>query len=1585
MLRHQTNFIITNQNLMRCFALLLFAFFLIISSIFPAQAVGPVTRFDHLTIENGLSQNTVSSILQDSQGFLWFATQDGLNRYDGYSFKVFRHDPQDSGSLSANWVETLYEDSKGTMWIGTLGGGLNQYDPSTERFLRFEHDKSNPQSISHNNVWSIVEDKQGNLWVGTLGGGLNKLNPASGHFEHYRHSDIDSNSLRNDYVRDMHVDEKGILWLGTQHGLSRYNSKQKTFSHFFHDSQDPHSLSDGNVNSVFEDSKGILWIGTSKGLNSFDASLKRFTRFEHSQTDAHSISGNHIRGITEDSEGLLWIGTSGDGVNRFDRQTKRFVRFKHKTSDPHSLSNNIVRSLYEDAHGALWIGTYGGGLNKVNRSRYNFGHFNHQSWDSNSLSHSNIFAFHRDSAGRFWIGTNEGVNQYVVTTNDNKQLTSERFIHYKPQQASRFILNHNRVRAIDEDSTGAIWTGAWGGGLSKFDEDRQTFDYFDPPSTSNESLSMFINTIYIDEQDIIWIGLVNGLAKYNIGSKSLVYYRHDETNPDSLSQNTVYVIYEDSKGALWVGTDGGLNKFDRQTERFESYTKQDSSHGRLSDNAIRSIYEDSTGLLWVGTKGGLNKFDSTRKTFTSYTKKDGLPNANIHAILEDNHGMLWLSTNKGLSRFDVKTQAFKNYDVHDGLQSNEFGKGAYYKGVDGELFFGGINGFNRFFPDNIKDDTQMASVVLTDFLLANLSVPVKDHKSSLVNKVTTFTLAKAINASEQLLLTHKQNLISFEFAALHFVNPMKNQYIYQLEGQDLDWIFTDAGHRRATYTNLAGGEYTLRIKARNKDGYWSALSKELKITVLPPPWKTWWAYSLYCLAVASLILLFARSQHKKLQTQRQHTEDARAHNLQLSQVDKLKDAFLANTSHELRTPLNGIIGLAESLIDGVAGQLPAKANDNLAMVVNSGKRLANLINDILDFSKLKSSDITLNRRAIDLRMAVEVTQSMTAILVKNKALQFINDVPEDLPPADADEDRLQQILFNLIGNAIKFTDAGSIRITGQSTEHAITICIIDTGIGIEAEKLATIFDSFVQADSSMTREYGGSGLGLTVTRQLVELHGGSIEVISTLNKGTRVSITLPISGSLPEPGKPMITQLDNRRVDKSHSIILPKQAPVVYPQYDADAHDKAEPNSANDADSGLTNKEPYRILAVDDEPINQQVLANHLSGLNYKVSMALSGAQALELITGPSPFDLILLDVMMPRMSGYEVARKIREDYSASELPILMLTAKNQVADLVEGFSSGTNDYLAKPFSKDELLVRIKTQLNLMKINTAYARFLPAEFLNILNRESIVDVRLGDQVQKEMTVFNLNIHGFSALSEQLTPKQNFDFLNEYLGYVIPQISQNGGFIDKYQGDAVMALFPDSADDAVTAAVAVLAKVQQYNSQRVAQGDEALSVGIGLHSGSLMLGTIGNDQRMDGTVISDAVNLTARIEGLTKTYGVSLMVSELCFDKLSPNHPFSHRRLGHAKVKGKKSSLAMIEIFDGDKDEIIALKNQCLTLFETALGHYYQRDFESAARSFKQVLKCNPGDKTATLYHKRSAQLMVSGVKHGWDGAEDIRR
>ncbi|MFQ5630159.1 MAG: ATP-binding protein, partial [bacterium] len=743
--------------------------------------------------------------------------------------------------------------------------------------------------------------------------------------------------------------------------------------------------------------------------------------------------------------------------------------------------------------------------------------------------------------------------------------------------------------------------------------------------------------------------------------------------------------------------------------------------------------------------------------------------------------------------------------------------------------------------------------------------------------------------------------------------------------------------------------------------------------ISPPWWKTWWAYGSYGLCVLGLLycLRWYELRHQKRELERERRVVDR-----LRQVDKLKDEFLANTTHELRTPLNGIIGLTESLIDSFQKAPYEKTRADLGIIVASGRRLTSLVNDILDFSKLKTHHIELQKRPVDIRVLANIVLKFSETFLAGKNLTLKNEIPENTPAVNGDENRIQQILHNLVDNAIKFTESGSVTVSAAVTNEVVKISVADTGIGIPEEKFNTVFRSFEQVDASTAREYGGTGLGLAITKKLVELHDGAIRLESEVGKGTTFSFTLPIS-----EGKPVAHESDLARVRAVES----RELGVENGEYGAGSDDqRPTPSSTHPTPHSQlpsqTNGE-FKILIVDDEPVNQQVLANHLSQVNYDFKQAFNGEQALKFLESGEKFDLVLLDVMMPKMSGYEVCGKIRAKFLPTEMPVIMVTAKDQLQDLLQGLNSGANDYLAKPFSKDELLARIKTHLNLHNINQAYGRFVPREFFKYLNKESIVDVKLGDNAQAEMTIFVSDIRSFTAISEKMTPAENFAFINEYMGLVSPIIRDHHGFIDRYTGDAVMALFPRSVEDAIANAITTLNRLEEFNTAQARAKKAPVKIGIGLNTGSLMLGIVGEKKRMQGDIFSDAVNLAHRLEGLSKRYGVSIVASEATLNKLANREAYHMRFLGKIQVKGKQAPVSVFEIFDGDPERTIDLKLKTKADFERGLAFYLAKEFAEASVCFNKVLQKNPEDKTTKLYLERSAQFMVQGVPDGWEGVE----
>ena len=686
----------------------------------------------------------------------------------------------------------------------------------------------------------------------------------------------------------------------------------------------------------------------------------------------------------------------------------------------------------------------------------------------------------------------------------------------------------------------------------------------------------------------------------------------------------------------------------------------------------------------------------------------------------------------------------------------------------------------------------------------------------------------------------------------------------------------------------------------------------------------------------------------------------------LQQLDKLKDEFLANTSHELRTPLNGIIGITESLVDDLDRYSAGDIRRNLSMVVASGRRLSSLVNDLLDFSKLRNQSLTLQLKSIDLRALVDVVMNNMGPLVGRKDIALRNEIPQDLPMIMADENRLLQILFNLVGNGVKFTERGYVSVHADVEGERVRISVTDTGIGIPKEKQGSIFTLFEQGDGDTARQYGGTGLGLTITKQLVELHGDKIKLESEVGMGSTFHFTVAVAGPVEEN-------------------ILPI-SPAVFIHSEDSHYSNTQVEDVSGTEIQTSNGLPedaVRILIVDDEPVNLQVLINHLSAANYSIQVATNGEEALELLNRDNTYDLVLLDIMMPKMSGYEVCRRIREKYLPSELPIIMVTAKNQVMDLVEGLSYGANDYLSKPFSKNEFMARVKTHLRLANINAAYGRFVPHEFLRALGHESILEVKIGDQIERTISVLFTDIRSYTTLAEQMSPEQNFNFINSYLGRMAPIIKLHKGMINQFLGDGIMALFPHSAEDAMKAAIGMHQQIHLYNKDRKKKNRSPIRVGMGIHTGSLIMGIIGDRERMEAGIISDTVNTAARLEGLTKFYHASLVVSENSLSLIEDPSAFNYRFLGKVQAKGKLQPVGVYELFDGDAPDLIELKIQSREHFEAGLKAYFNRNFKEATSAFEASMKIYPDDKVAKRYLKLSQSNLAMGVGDGWNGVETM--
>ena len=820
-------------------------------------------KFDQIAIEQGLSQNSVFSIIQDRKGFLWFGTEDGFNMYDGYQFKVHKMDLKDPNSLSGNWVIAAYEDSKGVLWIGTESAGLNKFDQSKGIFTRYMKIPNDKNSLSDNRITSICADAAGHLWVGTKGGGVNKYDPEKNTFIHFKNDEENPNSLSHNIVNAVIYDPSGHLWFGTADGLNKYDPAAGVFTRYFSDPKIPGSLSANNIRTLYLDQRGDLWIGTDGGgLNRLDKENGIFHHYKNRPNDPASISGDVVNVIYEDNSGNFWVGTDGNGLNSYDKTNNVFTAYQHNISDPSSLVNNRVYSISEDRSGVLWIGTRGGGLSKLDLQKKKFIHHHRQPGQSNTLSNNIIWTFYEDNSGALWIGSLGGLDRFDRKTN--------RWTNYRHRPDNPNSLSHNYVRSIREDKLGDLWIGTDGGGVNRFNLKSGQFTSYahnpdDPSSLSHNT----IRPILVDRSGTIWIGtLGGGLNEYDRKTNRFKRYLHDPGDPNSLSYNYIYSLFEDRSGRLWIGTDGGgLNYFDREKNVFVAYKHDPEDPTSISNNHIYSVHEDAEGILWMGTRGGgLNRFDREKQQFSHYTVKDGLPNATIYAVLADDDGNLWLSTNNGLSKFNLQQETFKNYDISDGLQNNEFNGGAYYKGKDGKLYFGGIEGFNEFLPAEIQDNPIVPPVVITDFKIANKSVPIGGKIEE------RLILSKSITETEVITLSHKDEVFSFEFAALNYVSPEKNQYAYMLEGMDENWI--ELGTRRfVPYNRLPPGEYVFRVKASNSDGVWNEEGTSIFLNVTPPFWQTWWFRIILIVFVLLSVYIIYRIRVRSIEERSRELEE----------------------------------------------------------------------------------------------------------------------------------------------------------------------------------------------------------------------------------------------------------------------------------------------------------------------------------------------------------------------------------------------------------------------------------------------------------------------------------------------------------------------------------------------------------------------------------------------------------------------------------------------------------------------------------------------------------------------------------------
>lgn len=1247
--------------------------------LFATCAFSQSIYFNRLTTENGLSNNNVFDILQDKYGFLWFATDDGLNRFDGYDFKIFRNDPANENSISDNSVWTLTEDKKGNIWLGTKNGCLNRFDPLTEKFTKW---KIKTDEVKENAITCIYEDSKGKIWIGTYRQGLYRLDINSGVLDHWYNKPGDKTSLSNDYISSIKEDSQGNFWISTYFGLNKFNpeSHPHKFEHFIRSSDDNNSLG-GNIIWKLTQSpsdKNIIWVGTNNGLSMLQMDSETFSRIKIPNPENFQFGTSVAAVIEEISDGqkILWIESYG-GLIRYDLNGNNYMRFTADKNNPQSLSSNEVHRILRDNSGVLWIAT-DKGLNYLSDKSTKFNNPFSDKFridNSSELDKKNIKAIIITYDNVIYFGTEEGL-YYSIQKNGKIAISK-----FKKTEK----LN---VWSLTSDLSGNLWIGTYGSGLFKINLKNGSLQNIPMFSewTNTQSIK-FNKAVLCDNQNKIWIGYWGfGLARLDPITGKYKGWLNDPEDSLSLSYEDVWAIHQDKKGRIWIGTDGGgLNLFvEEDGGKFLRWTAEDS--GSINSNSIYSICEsnysqnikDTEVVLWLGTNNGLNKFTvkNSSQEKNVLTKPDveiihygiehGLSDNSIKSLIEDEKGNLWIGTSSGISFFDTQQNKFTNFSKADGVIGNDINLSSSARNKDGVIFMGSTEGLNYFYPSDIHRSEFKPTILITDFQIFNESVLIGEDSP----------LKQSILLTKEIILSYTQNVFSFQFAALDYTSPRSIQYSYMMEGFDNDW--THSGSRRyATYTNLSPGEYIFKIKSTNSDKVWMDNISEVKVIVTPPWWQTPWAIGLYALIFVLGVWGIIKFQEYRARLQHElKMQEFEAHHLR--EIEKMKSRFFANLSHEFRTPLTLIKGPLEQLI---SGRIKDNLIDYYKMLLRNTEKLQSLIDQLLELSQLEAETIPLNIESLDL---VSLLRSFTynfMPLAEEKFITLEFNTSVESFTAMIDRDKLEKIINNLLSNAFKFTPSGGRISVNLKQENSLTnnfalVEVSDTGSGIPEEYQSKIFDRFYQVDGSSKRNESGSGIGLALVKELVSLHNWDISVNSKVGEGTTFTVKIPApSPTFPKSGREV------------ESLNNPESADQKKEEFSALAENESE-------DSIEKEEKPFILFVEDSTDVRSYV--NDLLKPDYKVLLAENAEEGIELALKNLP-DLIISDLMMPGMDGIEFCNKIKSDWQTSHIPFILLTAKVTDESKIEGLETGADDYLTKPFNYDELAARIKNLIEQRK------------------------------------------------------------------------------------------------------------------------------------------------------------------------------------------------------------------------------------------------------------------------------------------------
>lgn len=1217
-------------------------------------AQGDRYNFSKLDMHSGLSHNQVNAVLKDSDGFLWFGTMSGLNRYDRYSCRVFRKNHNDSTSLKDNNVLSLYELPDRKMWVSTRGGACI-YNPDTEKFDADYFNYLRLLGLPPGLITAIVKGNAGRYWFLYNDIGLYLYSAADKRVKPFRHQD----ALHPvEKITSVSETKDGKLWIVYENGfLQEYDIKSDKIIFSSTVLQERHKGK--NANSLFIDSDGDVWIWCyTYGVFLFhpqDNTIKQFNK----NSAPSRLSSEVVSQIIQDNNGLIWVGTDHGGVTLIDKKNSFQTSYLlNDPKDPKSLSQNSITTIYKDDNGIIWLGTYKQGVNYLNSSIVQFPYYHHQEMDGKSLQYDDVNRFVEDGFGNIWIGTNGGGLIYF----DRKNNTFKQYLHDPNNQNS---LAANVVVSLWIDHTGILWIGTYMGGLDSFDgkkfmhyrhDDRDSFSLGDDK----------VWEIFEDRDQNLWIGtLGGGLNRFN---RSTNKFDHYKGRAGAAISDYVFNVLQDRKGNLWIGTNAGVAVFEKNKSVpvFYQHTNDKSS---LSSDIVSCILEDSKGRIWLGTLEGLNLFNEQTKKFQTFTTSDGLPDNMILDILEDDHQTFWLSTPNGLCNVIPKqnnsglTFSVINYDETNNLQNREFNDNAALKTRAGELIFGGPFGFNIIDPDNIKKPAYHPEIVFTSLQILNKYVAPGEQINNRI------LLPQSLSKLQHIDLKHKENVFSIEFASLDFGGNTYEKYAYMLDGFNTDWFYTDGSQRRVTYTNLNPGHYVFKVKVLDRDGSWSPV-KALQINIEPPFWRTPLAYIIYILIAAGLFLLARRVTldriHMRFEVQQQRREAERAHAL-----EQLKTKFFTNVSHEFRTPLSLIIAPLDKIIRHTTDEEQVK---QLNLVQRNAKRLLNLINQLLDFRKMEVQEVRLHPSIGDIIRFCEETSRSFADIAEKKKIRFSFATNIDSLEIYFDKDKIEKILFNLLSNAFKYThDNGAVGINliyqppvNKEGDGTLAIEVKDTGIGIPASQHEKIFERFFQTEVPESMVNQGTGIGLAITKEFVKLHNGIITVKSEPDQGTCFTVLLP-----------------------AKKIYEPSARAVTTPLPAEDA----EPLVFEESKKGDKRK---IILIVEDNEDLRFYLKDNLKG-QYRIEEATNGKEGWEKIKLLNP-DLVVSDIMMPLMDGVELAKKIKTETLTAHIPIVLLTAMGSEEKQLEGLKAGVNDYITKPFTFEILASRINNLLAQQKL-----------------------------------------------------------------------------------------------------------------------------------------------------------------------------------------------------------------------------------------------------------------------------------------------